>query len=896
MNALRRPLLLLMLLLGLAVSAQARSDAAESPLIIAVSKDSYPYQFRGPDGDASGYLIELWQRWSVASGRSVRFEVMPWQESLDAVAEGRADIHAGMAYSAERAARFGFTAPVAQIPLKVFVHRSLPKMTDLAELTPYRIGAIVDSVHQELLAAQMTHPTMVTFPDRDSLFDAALAGEVKVFANMDGYLQRSERQQRISRVYPAHHRLPLATIDLVAAVAPGREALIETINTGLGRIGERERGQLARRWLGINDDRGPLLVGVADDLPPLMHLGEQGEAKGLLVDLWRAWSHQSGVAVRFVPSGLGQAGLNALHKGELDVYGAHLAHQVGKLGLDKAYELFRVPSVLLTCSDSTFQPDPPWVGALGVLANVGYEERLALGSASVTLFRSDKPSDLIEMLKEGRVEAVLLPEVMAGAPQPGVVRHPMAQYEVALNVLVATGDQALAERVKRGFAELPAEPILAIQQHWQRPGLGRLSEPLAGALTGPLMPQGGHWPVSLAEVPSWARQSLAVPEALDELSEILGVTLAEEPGSAARPPVALVLRPAPGPLDPVEQPLVSLEYRLIGAGPQPKRISLNTLEGTVAVLNRSPEQAWLAQKHPSVPTKVVRSLEEARNAVHQGARLLVSTAQWQAAQIRDPGLDSALLTDGPQVGLYLDLPASLHGWQGRINLALALLSWQPRLEGPLPSTRPAMAFQVAIWVAAAVILALALALVWVYRNWRWEQLQRSELLRQADQGEGLDPITALPGRQVLDDRLAQAVLRHGREQRQMAVLLLDVDGFGALNRKLGWGGGDALLAQLAQRWSSGLRRSDTLARFDGDQFVVVLNQIQDVGAARHVAQMLLMELETPFRVRGQSVTLTASIGVALFPLHGGDPISLLQAADAQLKRIKGQGGNDYQVA
>ena len=149
-----------------------------------------------------------------------------------------------------------------------------------------------------------------------------------------------------------------------------------------------------------------------------------------------------------------------------------------------------------------------------------------------------------------------------------------------------------------------------------------------------------------------------------------------------------------------------------------------------------------------------------------------------------------------------------------------------------------------------------------------------------------DGITGLPNRNLLRDRLDQALPLAKRDSRQVAVLIADLDGFKLINDTLGHQSGDRLLAAVGKRIRPVLRASDTVARVSGDEFVIMLPDLAQPDAAATVAQKVLDVLSTPFLVDGHEAFLTASIGIALYPRDGPDSETLLKAANAAMYRAK----------
>lgn len=156
-----------------------------------------------------------------------------------------------------------------------------------------------------------------------------------------------------------------------------------------------------------------------------------------------------------------------------------------------------------------------------------------------------------------------------------------------------------------------------------------------------------------------------------------------------------------------------------------------------------------------------------------------------------------------------------------------------------------------------------------------------------------DSLTGLPNRRLLDDRLTQAIHLAQRRDRKLAVMLIDLDDFKEVNDSLGHRAGDAVLREVAQRLAMCVRKADTLARHGGDEFVIVVSDIQADADCRMVAEKVLRSLGAPFRVEGRAIALGASVGISLFPADAADGDALLRNADAAMYRAKEQGRNQY---
>ncbi len=155
----------------------------------------------------------------------------------------------------------------------------------------------------------------------------------------------------------------------------------------------------------------------------------------------------------------------------------------------------------------------------------------------------------------------------------------------------------------------------------------------------------------------------------------------------------------------------------------------------------------------------------------------------------------------------------------------------------------------------------------------------------------VDDLTGLPNRRLLSDRLSQNLAKARRENRTVALLYIDLDGFKLVNDSLGHSIGDALLGQVAQRLQSRFRQSDTLARIGSDEFTLILDHVQSRGEADSAAEGVLDVLRAPFEIEGHTIQITASIGISIFPDHGKEGGQLLQQADWAMYAAKKKGKN-----
>jgi diguanylate cyclase (GGDEF)-like protein/PAS domain S-box-containing protein len=159
-----------------------------------------------------------------------------------------------------------------------------------------------------------------------------------------------------------------------------------------------------------------------------------------------------------------------------------------------------------------------------------------------------------------------------------------------------------------------------------------------------------------------------------------------------------------------------------------------------------------------------------------------------------------------------------------------------------------------------------------------------------------DPLTDLPNRTLVHDRLQTALARARREEQRLALLYIDLDGFKQVNDSFGHTLGDQLLQEVAQRITRCVRQSDTVGRIGGDEFVVLLHDINQPQDATDIADLIRASLDQPFDLDGKRLAISSSIGIATYPEHGDDGKQLIRHADEAMYAAKKIGGNRLLMA
>lgn len=216
----------------------------------------------------------------------------------------------------------------------------------------------------------------------------------------------------------------------------------------------------------------------------------------------------------------------------------------------------------------------------------------------------------------------------------------------------------------------------------------------------------------------------------------------------------------------------------------------------------------------------------------------------------------------------------------------AWLTWTPERPGDAMLKR-------FIWALIGVALLFVAILAFVIQRLRGAAKEVALRENQIRRLAGQDELSLLPNRRTFDLRLDQELAQFSRGGAPLAVMLLDLDRFKAVNDTYGHTAGDELIRQVATRLSTIIRTGDTVARLGGDEFGLIQTQLPQPAACAALCERILACLTTPFRIMGVEMTIGCSIGIALAPQDGTDRETLLKLADTALYQSKNSGRNRY---
>ena len=171
--------------------------------------------------------------------------------------------------------------------------------------------------------------------------------------------------------------------------------------------------------------------------------------------------------------------------------------------------------------------------------------------------------------------------------------------------------------------------------------------------------------------------------------------------------------------------------------------------------------------------------------------------------------------------------------------------------------------------------------------------EREKIAAELDFLANHDALTGLPSLRLCKDRLDHSLAEARRNRQTSAVMFLDLDGFKAINDEHGHEFGDLVLKVTADRIKAEIRETDTVARIGGDEFVIILSSLPELNIAERIASSLVRQIAQTIHIEKSEVSVSASIGISLYPDNGTTAEELIRSADKAMYQIKHQGKNNF---
>ncbi|MFT5759355.1 MAG: diguanylate cyclase (GGDEF)-like protein [Alteromonadaceae bacterium] len=914
----------------------AQTDFTQQPLTIAINKTSYPYHFVNEQGQPAGLMVDLWRLWAKQQKVNIEFVADTWQQTLKRVSESDIDIHAGLSKTTARAARFNLSSSFFFHDRYIFIERSFSDIDSLAQLTPYTLGVIKGSSHIDTLNKLAPTLKLRVYDNRHQLYQAALAGDVVAFAGLEKLSKYFPEYKALNNRYPPYKRIHYYRGEYVTAVAKGNDQLLDFIEQGWLKVSQQQRSMIETKWLGFDKQSDTLLLAFTPDLPPYMSVSPTGEAQGLFIDIWRLWAEQSGKEIEFIAQSM-STGIERVKKREIDIHIAYPESKATSTGLLVAREVYGINSAIYVARrlSNILNVSELSGKAVGVFKTAPYKNEIAHTYPAINLSYYNGYKEVFSAIAKGEIDAFVSSienmnaKLVKNNLQSSFHRLPTPNFRANIYALVHAENTALAAIIQEGFEQLPLDKLVALENSWLNDKSASYfqyienkvdlnNKELAWKLEQPEIRLGilEQWqPIEFID--SKGQFSGINNDILDIIKQRTDLTFTIIPFKSWHSLLQALLdnkidilanaTPTPERREKVlfshsywDLPWVVLHPRNVG-----EQLNLENFYGKqIAIVKGYHLVTKFQQQHPNISLVLVDNIEEGMLALQSGVvDGFIENLATATTLLKRESLLPLMISVVEKVNVDKNHYAIRKDWpmlKSIIDKGLATISapekqtiyekwFEVNIETGLNQN---MVLRVSAQIGIILFIIITIIIVW-NRRLHKEIKTRKRLEEKMKHMATHDELTGLANRVLLKDRLNTAINFHQRQSLKIAILFIDLDGFKNINDTYGHDVGDELLIQVAARLSTCVRQSDTVVRFGGDEFVLLLMGLQKNNEASFVAEKALAMMRQPYQLSTVSVCIGCSIGISMYPDDGITDTELLKIADTLMYRVKANGKNHY---
>jgi len=905
---------------------------------LAVDSSLVPYSYIDK-GKPTGFVVDLWELWAQKNNQKIEFVPSSWNETELNLVNQVVDVHSAIALREERIDRFDFGHDIYSTPINVYVHKDLQMVSGLEELEPFLMGAIKPTNLSQLITNQNKKISFRYYENWDDLLDGMYNGEIKSFVSYDFFAFRYKDYQRINDLFPAFKSVNVGEIKTQVAVKKGNIRLLNRLNAGFDNITQKERQELYNKWFAKRESEDALLLSLSVGAKPFMGVNADGTPVGLFVDMWKLWSNKTKTKVKFVPN-TASLSMKSLKEGASNVHIGYPESMATNSGLPRAKHLYSTYSNLYVYDKYDFEKSVEQLNGetIGLYKDSPYQQQFKASYPKINTQFFDSLDEAINAAIKGDVAGFVVASQMANKRlEENSISNRFHQvkeveYESKIYSLVSNQDKSLIKKINDGFDLISEQELVEIENRWitniqdryfgtKKSKFNLTLDEKAWLLENPNM--------SVAIVEDWKPY-----EFVDEEGEVSGISRDMFDLSTRLTGQIYEFKVYPtwdelyqdfkdGNVDIVANITASDDRRAFAHFTTAywrtpwSVITHKSVDNVGSIKKFYGKRLAIIQgyqiikdihdKHPQIIIHVVKDFDEAQELLKAGLiDGILDLMSVSAQYLQDNSLQQFNLhvfddlgSDNAHIGVKKSLNV-----QGRImekvvqamskeDIENILKLWQ-KVDVVAGIKSEVYWRNISIFVGIASIIILAI-LIW-NRRLKSEILLREKAEQKLRHLASHDPMTGLPNRSLLIDRLKQAMSHHSRNNKNIAILFLDLDGFKEVNDTFGHDVGDELLIQISERLLSLCRNSDTVARFGGDEFVMLATNLNESNQAAKVAEKIIADLSDPFVLSRATVNVGVSIGIARYPQNGHDATVLIKAADDAMYAVKANGKNSYQFA
>ncbi|WP_448248552.1 diguanylate cyclase domain-containing protein [Thalassotalea agariperforans] len=918
---------------------------------IAVNHHQYPLQYINEQGQPDGLFVDFWRLWANKSKHQVQFVPLA-TDNVDSNKLSQIDFYAGILNNPHsKQEGFELSANKQQVSVQshitsvsfeqsfyINVHREYSHIIELEDLLPYAIGVLKNSAQAFYFKQYYPALSVKVFNSPEALYQAALTKQIIAFADHDSLRKNYHQKSSLTNFYPIHKRISVLPISfaIVSEKPVERDIKLSSdISQGIALISAQELTELYQKWFGQSEKRQRLLVTYSQLKPPYIGHNVKGEPEGLLIDLWRIWSGFSGVDVDFAKVSQVQA-TSQLTNDHADAHIAFADRALNEkiIPIHKLYQ-DKVQFFISQQLDRVKHVDDLAGKTIAIAAHAPYLLDLEHKYPNIQFLPYENLADALIPTNAEELDGIVgeaqhISWLLAQANLSPYYFSIISNYlPVSFHVLTKQNNDNIRQLIVNGFEQIPNYQLIDIEHQWLTAKQNAFFQQVSKRIKLSVEQQAWlleHPQIKVGMTTNWSPMEFVDnygdfvginPDVFELIAQRMGTQFTFVPYTRWQDLIAAVENKEVDMITSVSnteerqsflnfsESYWHMPWGIVHPVTSGKKAVLSDFsDRKVAVLSGVHVISIINKLYPAIELVEVDTIEAGYHLLQKGqvAALVTSLAPASELLKRESlitmGLSviDNLAVDGEQIGIRKDWPELLL----LVNQALASIS---ELEKQTiidkwfnveinTGFEKNVVIKLAIQIGVFTVIVIAVIIFWNRRLYH-EIKRRKALEIKMKHMANHDELTGLANRTLLTERINSAINFHKRQGLTLAVLFIDLDGFKHINDNYGHDVGDELLVQLTDRLQACVRESDTVARFGGDEFVLLLTGLNDKKEAAFIAEKALKVIRQPVELSIATVAVSCSIGISAFPDDGDSDTELLKVADTLMYRVKAHGKNHY---
>lgn len=898
--------------------------------------DIYPFSYIDEQGEAAGFIIDDWRNWAKLNSKQVTFIPVTQHNALTEINEQSLDIFA--TYNRHKALQnttdFSTTQQHYLASCYIYVHQDLLNVKSVADLLPYTIGSVENTTHNAFLSQQVPDIVIRTYKNSKQLFEAANKGEIVAFASGERLtrIKADNASKDIQANYPDYRRLTYEQDEIVALANTTQEKLLASFDEYI-----RNKTQVTPI---ISKDE-PLIVVFNDHHAPYSFSTVTGRPEGLFIDVMRLWAAETGKAIGFMREGDLQA--YQAHKHSINTRNdkvifieSHINSYLQK-PLSLVHLLYRQNIALYISLDKPNIQDIAQLKSnrIGITEHLAHISKFNGVDNKENLIVYSSYKDLFMAVKNKEIDAFFgadetVDYLLTQSKMSALFYTLSTDIKSDIYLHTTKQNETLINNIKNTFPELPLDKLMSLENKWLANRTGYFHQLDKKVL---LNIDEQNWLLTRPNIKVGMVSNWSPMEFIDENNQLAGINsdifnlLESRIGisfsyhifddweglinAAKKQEIDMLASVVPSTYKKQYLTFSEPYWHLPWAIVHPitgGTLTLSELRNKkVAVISGGYLHKLLTDTYTDITLVTANDINHAYYLLQSGEVSAVAANLASASELlkRESLIQMGLsiinsLGDDAQ---YIAVNKSLPYLASIVDKSLNSITKNEKkaIYDKWFAVEVTQGIETKLVVKIAmqiVILTLVIISIIIFWNRRLyiEVKQRKKLEQKMKYMATHDELTGLANRTLLTERITTAIHFHKRQKAKLAVLFIDLDGFKNVNDKYGHDVGDELLKKLTERLKSCVRDSDTIARFGGDEFVLLLTGLNKKTEASFVAEKVINVINQPVKLSVAMVNVGCSIGISSFPDDGDTDTELLKVADTMMYHVKDNGKNDYQFS